>query len=93
MSLPFISIITDSTGNYTSVKFSGVGGSVKMFATGDICRDYLDCLILSRQFHAVGLPVMLSSSVDHWCFDNPDFCWGVVEAQDGNKYETIIKIN
>lgn len=102
--LPTISIITDKDGKYERVCCSypfgfpenpGIlskSGKLVYFATGDICKDYLDCIIFAKKLHDAGLPVMRSSSVDHWTMDNEEYGWGVLEVADGMFLETIIRL-
>lgn len=101
--LPTISIITDESGKYERVccsypfgfpdnpKLLSKARKLEYFETGDICKDYLDCLVFAKKFYDAGLVVMSSSSVDHWTMDNEEYGWDVVEV-DGTFLETIVKL-
>ncbi len=87
--LPIIHINTERDGAYKNVSISFKNES-SVFNTGDVCKDYLDCIIFAEKtFHPLG--IMLSSDVDHWCFDNDNYGWDIVEI-DGKEYETIVKL-
>lgn len=99
MKFPYITIITDDAGKYKSVTvaysfFSGSrGDKLKVFDSGDICKDYEDCQIFCiREFvkKFPDLPIMSSSSVDHWCMDNEEYGWDT-KAIEGYQVEVIVK--
>lgn len=93
--LPFIWIKDEINAGYQGVFISwGVDGKkkIKRFLSGDICLDYKRCLIFSRSFteNCIDCPVMLSSSVDHWCFDNKGYFWKT-ETIDREDFEVIAR--
>lgn len=90
MNFPFVRINTTETGEYQSTTVT-CGTQEKVFATNDVCRDFLDCIIFCDLWRDEGVPIMMSSSVDHWPFDNDGYMWGVVEV-DGRHYETIVRV-
>jgi len=83
--LPYVTINTDKTGKYIDVhlKFSLAGKDYsKTFNSGDICADFKACSEYADQFQDIGLPVMFSSSVDHWTFDNDGYKWDTIDGRE-----------
>lgn len=95
MRFKFIRINTTETGEYQNTTVTWWSAQekkeTKVFATNDVCRDFLDCLVFCDILEDEKTPVMFSSSVDHWSFDNDGYAWSVVEV-DGRLYETIVRV-